>query len=72
MELKQDKKITSPGRRKFFAISGLLLALGFLRSFVKNPRMTLKKLAPRKLKISLHPAQFYKKLYSDRDDGGRT
>ena len=70
--MKQENKITRPGRRKFFAVFGLLLALGFLRSFVKNPRITLGKLSPRRLKISLHPAQFYKKLYSDRDDGGKT
>jgi len=50
------------GRRKFVIFSALAaVASGFLRKFSKNP-----KIAFRDLRGSLHPAQFYKKLYSDQ------
>jgi len=58
-ERKRKNKI---GRRKFFIFSALAaVAVGFLRKFAKNPKIAFKD-----LRVSLHPAQFYKKLYSDQ------
>jgi len=58
-EQKEKKKIA---RRKFFIFSALAsAAAGFLRKFAKNPKIAFKDLG-----VSLHPAQFYKKLHSDQ------
>jgi hypothetical protein len=63
-KMKKEKSIIGEkvGRRKFIAVSALAaMATSFLRKFAKDPKIALKD-----LRVSLHPAQFYKKLYSDK------
>jgi hypothetical protein len=58
----EKERKSKVGRRKFIAVSALAaMAAGFLRKFSKDPKIALKD-----LRVSLHPAQFYKKLYSDK------
>jgi 5-bromo-4-chloroindolyl phosphate hydrolysis protein len=65
VELMEKIKISKMGRRKFFMVSALAgLAAAFLRNALKNPKISIKR-----LKVSLHPAQFYKKLYSGPTGG---
>jgi hypothetical protein len=59
-ETENGKRKTEIGRRKFFIFSGLgAIALSLLRNLRKSPKIAL-----RDLRVSIHPAQFYKKLYS--------
>jgi len=55
-----EKHKWTAGRRKFFIVIGVFIfALGFLRDFFKNPKMAVEQ-----IKGSMHPARFYRKLYS--------
>jgi len=55
------QKQTRPGRRKFIVLAGIFAATAaLLRDFRKSPRISW-----RRLKLSFHPAQFYRKFDSE-------
>jgi len=59
------KEKAEMGRRKFFlTMAAAGMALPFLRELFKSP-----KIAFRRLKVSLHPAQFYRKIDAGRPGG---
>ncbi len=65
--MSQQTRALKTGRRKFMALSVLAgMAAAFLRNRLKRPRA-----AAKKLKVSLYPARFCRKLSSPSQGGER-
>jgi len=71
------KTVGQMGRRKFFMLTAMAgLAVGFLRELFKSPKIAVKRLfvlrskaSAKNEKVSLHPAQFYRKINAERGGG---